>query len=70
MENIIKTNTTETLTSMEVSEMVDKDHKYLLRDIRRYIKQMNQTNIAPVDFFTESTYIDTKSEEKPCFKVT
>ena len=35
---------------MEVAKMVNKEHKYLLRDIRRYINQMNQTKIAPVDF--------------------
>lgn len=50
--------------------MVEKDHKMLLRDLRRYISQFNQCNIAPVDFFTESTYIDAKGEETPCFNIT
>lgn len=55
---------------MEVAKMVDKKHKYLLRDIRRYINQLNRTKIAPVDFFSDSSYIDAKGEERPCFNVT
>lgn len=35
--NSIITNKIETVTSMEVTQMVNKEHKYLLRDIRRYI---------------------------------
>lgn len=60
----------ETLTSLEVANMIGKEHKYLMRDIRRYTNQMNQTKISPVDFFAESTYIDAKGEERPCFNVT
>jgi Rha family phage regulatory protein len=55
---------------MEVAEMVNKDHKELLRDIRRYQEQLNESKIAPVDFFTESTYQDSKNEKRPCFLVT
>ncbi len=70
MNNIITTNKIETVTSMEVANMIGKEHKYLIRDIRRYTNQMNQTKIAPVNFFTESTYIDAKGEERICFNVT
>lgn len=66
-----------TLSSLEVSEMINKEHKLLLRDIRRYLKQFDEVNnketgvqIAPVDFFFESSYIDAKGEERPCFNVT
>lgn len=62
MDNIITTQKSETLTSMEVAEMVNKEHCDLLRNIRRYINQMNQSKIAFVDFFIESTYIDVKGE--------
>lgn len=31
---------------------------------------MNQTKIAPVDFFIESSYIDAKGEERNCFHIT
>ena len=58
------------LTYMEVAQMVGKEHKDLLRNIRRYCEQFNESNLAPVDFFKESTYIDGKGETRPCFMVT
>lgn len=70
MNNIITNQKSETVTSMEVAEMVNKEHKYLMRDIRRYTKQLNEGNIAPVNFWLETTYIDAKGEERPCFNVT
>lgn len=70
MNNIIATQKSETLTSMEVAEMVNKEHCDLLRSIRRYINQMNQSKIAFVDFFIETFYLDSKGEERPCFNVT
>lgn len=78
MNNIIATTNSQTITSMEVAQMIDKEHKYLLRDIRRYLNQIdkinmeksNQTKIAPVDFFIESTYTDNKGEIRPCYNIT
>lgn len=58
------------IDSREVAEMVEKDHKLLMRDIRRYIEHLNENKIAPVDFFTEGTYKDRKGETRPCFLVT
>ena len=60
----------QTLESREVAEMVEKEHKMLLRDLRRYINQFNQCKIAPVDFFKESTYEDAKGELRPCYRIT
>lgn len=60
----------QTLTSMEVAEMVEKDHSKLLRDIRTYIEQLNEAKIGLVEFFNESSYKDTKGENRPCFLVT
>ncbi len=60
----------QTLTSLEVAEMINKNHADLMRDIRRYIKQLNQSKIAFVEFFQESTYMDGKGEERPCYKIT
>ena len=69
--NLIKTNnTTETIVSMEVAMMIDKEHNKLMRDIRRYINQLNEAKIGHVDFFEESTYVDLKGENRPCFNVT
>ena len=58
------------ITSLEVADMVGKEHKELLRDIRRYSQQFNESKIALVDFFIESTYKDGKGETRPCYLVT
>ena len=50
--------------------MIGKEHAMLLRDLRRYIKYLNDGNIAVVDFFTESSYVDSKGETRPCFNIT
>lgn len=58
-----------TITSVEVGEMVGKDHKELLRDIRRYSTQLAESKIALGDFFTESTYQDANNQSRPCYNV-
>ena len=59
-----------TITSIEVAEMVGKEHKELLRDIRRYGEQLGQSKIAQSDFFEESTYRNSQNKEQPCYLVT
>lgn len=58
------------LTSIEVAEMVKKEHKELLRDIRRYSGQLGESKIALTDFFQESTYQSEQNKTLPCFLVT
>lgn len=60
----------QTLESREVAAMVDKEHRQILKDIRRYIEQFNEGKISPVDFFKESTYVDVKGETRPCYRIT
>lgn len=60
----------QTITSMEVAEMVNKDHNKLLRDIRGYIDQLGQSKIGHTDFFTESTYQSEQNKTLPCFLIT
>lgn len=59
-----------TITSMEVAEMVDKRHADLLKDIRKYTKQLGEGKISPSDFFTESSYISEQNKTVPCYLVT
>jgi len=59
-----------TLTSIEVAEMISKNHKDLLRDIRRYVEQLGESKIAPTDFFKESTYISEQNKELSCYDIT
>lgn len=42
------------ITSMEVAEMVGKEHSKLLRDIRTYITQLGEAKIGFTDFFQRS----------------
>lgn len=63
-------NLEQKITSVEVSEMVGKEHKELLRDIRRYAKQFAESKIALGDFFEESEYKDANNQSRPCYLVT
>lgn len=59
-----------TIASMEVAQMVNKDHSKLLRDIRNYISQLGEAKIGFTDFFTETTYVTEQNKILPCFQVT
>lgn len=60
----------QTLMSMEVAEMVEKEHSKLLRDIHRYEKQFGEAKIGFTDFFKESTYKTNQNKELPCYRIT
>lgn len=34
----------ETISSMEVAKMIEKDHKNLMQDIRKYTKYLEESN--------------------------
>ncbi len=63
-------DTEQVLSSREVSEMVEKNHNELLKDIRRYCKQFSLGKIPQSDFFIEATYKTDRGKEYPCYKVT
>ena len=63
-------NLKQTLDSREVAEMVEKEHAKLLRDIKRYIKQLTEANIGFSDFFKESAYKDSTGRTLPCYMIT
>lgn len=69
MSNLTLLEKEQTITSLEVSDMVGKQHNELLKDIRRYIKQLNEGKIPHVEFFKESSYVDEKGQARPCFDV-
>lgn len=66
MNELIRT----AITSLEVAKMVDKQHKELLKDIRRYSDQLIEGKISPNDFFKKSTYLTENNRTAPCFLVT
>lgn len=59
-----------TLTSLEVAEMVEKEHKNLLRDIRDYVEQLGELKIEHTDFFLESSYKSAQNKDLPCYLIT
>lgn len=65
-----KSGSIQYIDSREVAEVVGKEHGKMLRDIRIYVEQLNQTNFGTVDFFMESAYVDAKGEKRPCYLVT
>ena len=77
MSNLITYNS-KTITSMEVAQMIEKDHAKLLRDIHRYINQIEKINeteigqskIGFTDFFIESTYTTSQNKTQPCYNIT
>ena len=57
-----------TLDSREVVEMVEKEHKNLLRDIAGYIVNMQDSTelkFQPSDFFISSSYKDATGRTLP-----
>lgn len=63
-------NKQQTISSIEVAEMIEKEHKYLMRNIRRYSNDLMGAKISPTDFWIESNYIDGQNRNKPCYLIT
>jgi Rha family phage regulatory protein len=67
-------NVTQTLSSMEVAEMVEMEHKYLMRNIRKYSNDMASAEvgakISPAEFWIESFYLDSQDKQRPCYQIT
>lgn len=59
-----------TIDSREVAEMVGKEHKHLMRDIRNYVEVLGKSNIGHSDFFISSTYTNSQNKEQPCYLLT
>ena len=58
------------LDSREVAEMVGKQHKNLLADIRSYTAELAELKIEPGEFFRISNYKDSNNQGRPCYRVT
>lgn len=57
------------ITSLEVSEMVGRDHNEVLKDLRRISTQLGE-GILPQSYFIESTYTNKQNKQQPCFLLT
>ena len=72
MYDLMNTDTKEkiTITSLEVAEMVGKEHKNIIRDIRTYVAELGKLKIEPTNFFVESEYLDKQNKKQPCYDIT
>ena len=77
MNNIeILNNIVETIPSYKVAEMMEKEHKDVLRMIhgtsdRDGIMQvLGEFHLEPAEYFIESTYIDSQGKERLCYECT
>ena len=67
---IIKVNGSAYIDSREVADIIDKQHKHLLRDIRGYceiLEKFTEPNFGPSEFFLESSYFDSSGRKLPCY---
>lgn len=75
-----KTDKVQTITTLEIAEMMEMEHWKVLRKlegqekegkhIKGYMEILNDNNIVVVDYFEKTSYIDGKGEERPCYNVT
>lgn len=57
--------------SREVAERTEKRHDNLLRDIKGYIKVLeDNSKLSSQNFFIESTYKNSQNKEQPCYLLT
>lgn len=57
------------ISSLEVAEMVGREHRNVLQDIRKIIDQLGELKNQQ-SYFVESTYINNQNKELPCFLLT
>ena len=59
--------------SRDVAPFVEKEHKNLLRDIRRYVKVMSNSassKLSPLNYFIEAAYLDEQGKLRPHYYCT
>ncbi|WP_321834987.1 Rha family transcriptional regulator [Clostridium butyricum] len=57
--------------SREVAEIIGKKHQHIMRDIRGYIRVLEDSpKLDSRDFFIESTYQNSQNKTQPCYLLT
>lgn len=59
-----------TLTSLEVAEMVERDHPKVMRDIRNIIEHLGGESKIGQSYFIESSYTNSQNKTQPCYQLT
>ena len=61
------------IDSREVADLIGKQHKHLLADIRKYsevISKLGEPKVRLSDFFVESSYMSEQNKRMPCYYLT
>lgn len=58
------------IKSTEIAEMVGREHKEVLRDIRNVIEHLGGERKSAQSYFIDSTYRNSQNKELPCFLLT
>ncbi|WP_129692474.1 Rha family transcriptional regulator [Gottfriedia acidiceleris] len=67
---VIKHNGINAISSVEVAEMVGKDHSDLMKSIRKYVETLHSANLPSENFFVSSEYLSSRNQAQPCFLIT
>ncbi|HBL5276240.1 TPA: phage antirepressor KilAC domain-containing protein [Clostridioides difficile] len=74
--NNLQLNNKNTITALEIADMLEIRHWEVLRKLegtektKGIIDILNDNNFVVVDYFIKSTYLDSKNESRPCYNVT
>lgn len=58
-----------TISSLEVAEMVGRDHDNVLKDVRRIVSQLGDVK-SYESYFIESSYTNSQNKTQPCYQLT
>ncbi|MEE6450503.1 Rha family transcriptional regulator [Gottfriedia acidiceleris] len=67
---VVKHNAVNAISSVEVAEMVAKDHSDLMKSIRKYVEILHSANLPSENFFVSSEYLNSRNQTQPCFLIT
>lgn len=81
MKNEIITTNKNTITTLEIAEMMETDHWQILRKLegrtkkdgshsKGYIEILSDNHLVVADYFQKTSYVDEQEKERPCYRVT
>lgn len=59
-----------TMTSLDVAKIIEKEHKEVMKGIRKEIEELKKEGIFNEVDFNLVGYTDKKGEKRPCYKLT
>ncbi|QKE74741.1 Rha family transcriptional regulator [Arthrobacter citreus] len=64
---VVSHNGLNVISSVEIAEMVGKDHSDLMKSVRKYIETLHSANLPSENFFLASEYQNSRNQKQPCF---